>query len=96
MPLSYSVHKSQYEVGVCLMFMQKGLTSLMLASATGKTDTVRVLLDSGAAIDLRNNVRIIEFDYYAQQSSEIETVILCRIIATYVQIGTTSKHCQFL
>ena len=45
---------SQYEVGVCLMFMQNGLTALMYASLAGEADTVRVLLDHGAVVDLKN------------------------------------------
>ena len=60
MPLSYSVHMSQYEVDVCLMFMQDGHTALMDASEFGNADTVRVLLDRGATVDLRDNVRIID------------------------------------
>ena len=53
---------SQYEVGVCLMFMQDGHTALMLASDKGEADTVRVLLDHGAVVDLKNNVRIININ----------------------------------
>ena len=56
----YSVHMSQYEVGVCLMFMQYGSTALMYASGKGEADTVRVLLDRGAIVDLKDNVRIID------------------------------------
>ena len=61
MPLSYSVHMLQYEVGVCLMFIQDSYTALMYASDSGKAGTVRVLLDHGAIVDLRDNVRIISF-----------------------------------
>ena len=42
------------------MFMQNGLTALMDASAFGEADTVRFLLDHGAVVDLRDNVRIID------------------------------------
>ena len=49
---------SQYEVGICLMFMQGGRTALMWASQFGEADTVRVLLDHGAVVDLRDNVSI--------------------------------------
>ena len=43
------------------MFMQVGRTALMYASGKGEADTVRVLLDHGAVVDLKNNVRIINF-----------------------------------
>ena len=42
------------------MFMQDGRTALMHASMFGKAGTVRVLLDHGAIVDLRDNVRIID------------------------------------
>ena len=42
------------------MFMQDGHTALMYASGRGDTDTVRVLLDHGAVVDLRDNVRIFD------------------------------------
>ena len=42
------------------MFMQDGHTALMLASGNGEADTVRVLLDRGAIVDLKDNVRIID------------------------------------
>ena len=42
------------------MFMQYGWTALIYASVAGEADTVRVLLDHGAVVDLRNNVRIID------------------------------------
>ena len=52
-----TMYTSQYEVGVCLMFMQDGGTALMYASKRGEAGTVRVLLDHGAIVDLRDNVR---------------------------------------
>ena len=42
------------------MFMQDGRTALMYASTSGEADTVRVLLDRGAVVDHRDNVRIID------------------------------------
>ena len=42
------------------MFMQDGHTALMYASVAGEAGTVRVLLDHGAVVDLRDNVRIID------------------------------------
>ena len=42
------------------MFMQIGTTALMYASYKGEAGTVRILLDCGAVIDLRDNVRIID------------------------------------
>ena len=39
------------------MFMQDGATALMYASNRGEAGTVRVLLDGGALVDLRDNVR---------------------------------------
>ena len=55
-----TLYMSQYEVGVCLMFMQDGHTALMYACGRGEADTVRVLLDRGAVVDHRDNVRIID------------------------------------
>ena len=43
-----------------LMFMQDGRTALMYASMFGKAGTVMVLVDRGAVVDLRDNVRIID------------------------------------
>ena len=42
------------------MFMQDGRTALMYASGEGEAGTVRVLLDRGAMVDLKDNVRIID------------------------------------
>ena len=38
--------------------MQGGRTALMCASDRGEAETVKVLLDHGAVVDLRDNVRI--------------------------------------
>ena len=48
--------------------MQDGATALMWVSEFGNAGTVKVLLDHGAVVDLRDNVRIIEV-LYARQSS---------------------------
>ena len=42
------------------MFMQDGHTALMIASNNGEAGTVRVLVDHGAVVDLRDSVRIID------------------------------------
>ena len=36
---------------------QRGLTALMMASGSGHTDVVQLLLSSGAQVDLQDNVR---------------------------------------
>ena len=42
------------------MFLQDGATALMHASFHGQAGIVRILLDRGAKVDLRANVRIID------------------------------------
>ena len=75
------MYTSQYEVGVCLTFMQNGQTALMYASLYGETDTVRVLLDCGAIVDLRDNVRIIDMIEFVMLNNHlhIDMVLLCRM-----------------
>ena len=67
---------SQYEVGVCLTFMQDGATALMYASDRGEAGTVRVLLDHGAIGDLRDNVRIIDMISFCNHMHNA-IVLLC-------------------
>ena len=49
----------------------------MYASDDGETDTVTVLLDCGAVIDLRDNVRIIDI-IKLNSDLDIDMVLLCR------------------
>ena len=63
------------------MFMQDGHTALMEASRFGDADTVRVLLDHGAVVDLRDNVRIIDMIKFGMLNNHlhIDVVLLCRM-----------------
>ena len=63
------------------MFMQDGRTALMDASEFGNADTVRVLLDRGAIVDLRDNVRIIDMIKFGMLNNhlDINMVLLCRM-----------------
>ena len=72
---------SQYEVDVCLVIMQEGATALMYASECGEADTVRVLLDRGAMVDHRDNVRIIDTIEFGMLNNHlhIDVVLLCRM-----------------
>ena len=60
------------------MFMQDGWTALMYASYKGEAGTVSVLLDHGAAVDLRDNVRIIKFGML-NNHLDIDMVLLFRM-----------------
>ena len=42
---------------LCSFVTQDGWTALMLASNSGHTDVVQLLLSSGAKVDLQNKVR---------------------------------------
>ena len=72
---------SQYEVGVCLVFMQDGRTALMYASELGEVDTVRVLLDHGTMVNLKDNVRIIDMIKSGMLNNHlrIDVTLLCRM-----------------
>ena len=63
------------------MFMQDGRTALMDASQFGDAGTVRVLLDHGAVVDLKNNVRITDMIKFGMLNNHLlsDVVLLCRM-----------------
>ena len=65
-----------------MLLMQNGITALSLASAAGHTSTARVLLQHGAVVDHKANVRIIivlTFVHSTITSMHIDVVSLCRM-----------------
>ena len=66
---------------VSMLFMQNGDTALTYASGLGQASTVRVLLQHGAVVDHKKNVRIIvmTFVHSTITSMHINVVSLCRM-----------------
>ena len=67
---------------VSVLFMQNGCTALSYASGLGQTSTARVLLQHGAVVDHKTNVRIIivmAFVHSTIISMHIDVVSLCRM-----------------
>ena len=65
-----------------VLFIQNGVTALYYASALGHTSTARVLLQHGAVVDHKSNVRIIvvmTFVHSTITSMHIDVVSLCRM-----------------
>ena len=65
-----------------MLFMQNGITALSLASELGHTSTARVLLQHGAVVDHKTDVRIIivtTFVHSTITSMHIDVVTLCRM-----------------
>ena len=61
--------------------MQDGVTALSIASVAGHTSTVRVLLQHGAVVDHKTDVRIIVMTFVHSNitSMHIDVVSLCRM-----------------
>ena len=65
-----------------MLFMQGGATALSFASGLGQASTARVLLQQGAVVDHKANVRIIivtTFVHSTITSMHIDVVSLCRM-----------------
>ena len=65
-----------------MLFMQDGATALSYASEFGQAITARVLLQHGAVVDHKDNVRIIvvmTFVHSTITSMHIDVVSLCRM-----------------